>query len=185
MTVTINCAPTPCPHTDQYSNCADLAQQWGCGHTTVASWCPATCNDNNKETLEETVEEDVTASVRPKHKPKERNGLCQGALNGPEFIPEEGINRHPVVDSGRLRYRGKSWVEVQSFRFLVRCSDNAGRLIAVWGPRGGKGAINPTPVNYATEQTPRLDPWPASGLAPRVEATWCYNRQPPPPLENS
>ncbi|CAL8392331.1 unnamed protein product [Arctogadus glacialis] len=37
----------PCPHTDQYSNCADLAQQWGCGHTQVASSCPATCKCAN------------------------------------------------------------------------------------------------------------------------------------------
>uniref|UniRef100_A0A8C5FJY5 Serotriflin-like n=1 Tax=Gadus morhua TaxID=8049 RepID=A0A8C5FJY5_GADMO len=37
----------PCPHTDQYSNCAYLAQQWGCGHTQVASSCPATCKCAN------------------------------------------------------------------------------------------------------------------------------------------
>ena len=39
------------------------------------------------------------------------------------------------------------------------------------------------PVNYTTEQTPQLDSWQASGLAPRVEATWCYNRPPGEQLE--
>ncbi|XP_062293691.1 serotriflin-like [Scomber scombrus] len=33
----------PCPYTDQYSNCPELKQQWGCSHGDVASWCPASC----------------------------------------------------------------------------------------------------------------------------------------------
>uniref|UniRef100_A0A8C2X161 ShKT domain-containing protein n=1 Tax=Cyclopterus lumpus TaxID=8103 RepID=A0A8C2X161_CYCLU len=32
-----------CPYTDQYSNCAELKQQWGCTNSNVASWCPASC----------------------------------------------------------------------------------------------------------------------------------------------
>ncbi|XP_057679030.1 serotriflin-like [Corythoichthys intestinalis] len=33
----------PCPYTDQYSNCPELKQQWGCNHPNVGSWCPASC----------------------------------------------------------------------------------------------------------------------------------------------
>uniref|UniRef100_A0A7N9AMC4 Cysteine-rich venom protein TEL1-like n=1 Tax=Mastacembelus armatus TaxID=205130 RepID=A0A7N9AMC4_9TELE len=33
----------PCPYADQYSNCPDLKQQWGCSNKDVASWCPASC----------------------------------------------------------------------------------------------------------------------------------------------
>ncbi|XP_019124296.2 serotriflin [Larimichthys crocea] len=33
----------PCPYVDQYSNCPDLKQEWGCTNSDVASWCPASC----------------------------------------------------------------------------------------------------------------------------------------------
>ncbi|KAL2082683.1 hypothetical protein ACEWY4_022501 [Coilia grayii] len=33
----------PCPYVDQYSNCPELKQQWGCNNKDVASWCPASC----------------------------------------------------------------------------------------------------------------------------------------------
>ncbi|KAF0023665.1 hypothetical protein F2P81_024295 [Scophthalmus maximus] len=33
----------PCPYADQYNNCPDLKQQWGCSNKDVASWCPASC----------------------------------------------------------------------------------------------------------------------------------------------
>ncbi|XP_075951235.1 cysteine-rich venom protein TEL1-like [Anarhichas minor] len=33
----------PCAYTDQYSNCAELKEQWGCTNSDVASWCPASC----------------------------------------------------------------------------------------------------------------------------------------------
>lgn len=38
------CLPAnPCPYADQYNNCPDLKQQWGCSNKDVASWCPASC----------------------------------------------------------------------------------------------------------------------------------------------
>ncbi|XP_061884866.1 serotriflin-like [Entelurus aequoreus] len=33
----------PCPYSDQYSNCPELKEQWGCNNSNVASWCPASC----------------------------------------------------------------------------------------------------------------------------------------------
>ena len=47
LSLCVSATANPCPHTDQYSNCAYLAQQWGCGHTQVASSCPATCKCAN------------------------------------------------------------------------------------------------------------------------------------------
>ncbi|XP_029984043.1 serotriflin-like [Sphaeramia orbicularis] len=33
----------PCPYADQYSNCPELKEQWGCSNSNVASWCKASC----------------------------------------------------------------------------------------------------------------------------------------------
>uniref|UniRef100_A0A087Y3E9 ShKT domain-containing protein n=1 Tax=Poecilia formosa TaxID=48698 RepID=A0A087Y3E9_POEFO len=38
----------PCLYNDQYSNCPELQQQWGCSHSDVASWCPASCRRTNQ-----------------------------------------------------------------------------------------------------------------------------------------
>ncbi|XP_048106562.1 cysteine-rich venom protein Cau1-like isoform X2 [Alosa alosa] len=38
----------PCPYVDQYSNCPELKQQWGCDNKDVASWCPASCKCTNQ-----------------------------------------------------------------------------------------------------------------------------------------
>ncbi|XP_003971902.2 serotriflin-like [Takifugu rubripes] len=38
----------PCGHTDKYSNCPELKQQWGCSNSDVASWCPASCKCTNE-----------------------------------------------------------------------------------------------------------------------------------------
>ncbi|XP_075893802.1 serotriflin-like [Nelusetta ayraudi] len=38
----------PCPYIDQYSNCQELKQQWGCGNSNVASSCPASCKCTNE-----------------------------------------------------------------------------------------------------------------------------------------
>lgn len=38
----------PCKHTDLYSNCPELKQQWGCSNSNVASWCPASCKCTNE-----------------------------------------------------------------------------------------------------------------------------------------
>ncbi|KAM8846465.1 serotriflin-like [Synchiropus picturatus] len=37
-----------CPYKDQYSNCPELKQQWGCSNSNVASWCPASCKCTNQ-----------------------------------------------------------------------------------------------------------------------------------------
>ncbi|XP_072306818.1 cysteine-rich venom protein-like [Eucyclogobius newberryi] len=38
----------PCPYTDQYSNCPDLKKTFGCNHSDVAAWCPASCKCTNQ-----------------------------------------------------------------------------------------------------------------------------------------
>uniref|UniRef100_A0A3B3YUG0 ShKT domain-containing protein n=1 Tax=Poecilia mexicana TaxID=48701 RepID=A0A3B3YUG0_9TELE len=38
----------PCLYNDQYSNFPELQQRWGCSHSDVASWCPASCRRTNQ-----------------------------------------------------------------------------------------------------------------------------------------
>ncbi|KAM4737057.1 cysteine-rich venom protein triflin-like [Anableps anableps] len=42
-----SCGGCPDACDNKLSSCPELKQQWGCSHSDVASWCPASCRCTN------------------------------------------------------------------------------------------------------------------------------------------